>query len=449
MLKKKKLNPALQIVLGFLTVILIGAFLLSLPISNINGDWFNFVDSFFTSTSAVCVTGLTVVDIMMQFTLFGQIVLLVLIQIGGLGFITLTTLLFLIIGKKITLKDRLAIKESLNQDDTAGVVKLVKKIVIFVFITEFIGALCLLPSFVNVYGWGQGIFKSIFVAISAFCNAGFDNLGTGGTSFASLGAFANDVFVLLPIMLLIIIGGLGFFVLFDLPNIFKKKKLAFHTKVVLIATSILIFGGAILFAIFEWNNPSTLGNLPFGQKIIHCLFYSITPRTAGFSIGNLADLSSSSLILTNILMFIGGSPASTAGGIKTTTFFVLLLLLFKKQNNNGSIVIKNKTISQKLINKAFKIFGLALAIIITSTMVICAIENLAFDVVLFEVISAISTVGLSINLTPLLCAVSKIIIAILMFAGRVGTLTLTIAISGNSSTSTQEIEYPDSKLVIG
>lgn len=448
MLKKRKLNPYLQIVLGFLSVILIGTLLLSLPISNNDGNWFGFIDSFFTSTSAVCVTGLTVVDVAIQFTTFGQIVLLCLIQIGGLGFITLTTLLFLLIGKKISFKERIAIKESLNQEGIQGVVKLVKKIIIFVFSVEFIGFLCLLPSFIPIYGVGQGIFKSLFISISAFCNAGFDNLSLG-TSFASLGVFANNVLVLLPIMLLIVIGGMGFLVLFDLPNIFKKKKLAFHTKIVLIVTCVLIFGGAIIYGIFEWNNPSTLANLSFGQKIVQCLFFSITPRTAGFSIINMADMTSSSKILTDILMFIGGSPASTAGGIKTTTLFVLLLFLFKKSNSKGNIVIKNKTLSQKLIYKALKIIGIALSLIIVSCIAICAIEKLPLESVLFEVISAISTVGLSLNLTTSLGIISKLILCMLMFLGRIGAITLTLAFTKTESVVSSEIEFPDSKLVVG
>ena len=208
--KKRKFNPAIQIVLGFLGVILIGTFLLCLPVSNTSGQWFNIVDGFLTSTSAVCVTGLTVVDLAIQFTLFGQIVLLILIQIGGLGFVMLTTLIFLILGKKITFESRLTIKESLNQEGVQGVVKFVKKTIIFVFAVELIGFLCLLPSFVNIYGWGQGIFKSLFISVSAFCNAGFDNLGSGVVAFESLSAFAQNALVLLPIMLLIVVGGIGF-----------------------------------------------------------------------------------------------------------------------------------------------------------------------------------------------------------------------------------------------
>lgn len=447
--KKRKFNPAIQIVLGFLGVILIGTFLLCLPISNTSGQWFNVVDGFLTSTSAVCVTGLTVVDIAIHFTLFGQIVMLVLIQIGGLGFVMLTTLVFLILGKKITFESRLTIKESLNQEGVQGVVKFVKKTIIFVFVAELIGFVCLLPSFVSIYGWGQGIFKSLFISISAFCNAGFDNLGSGVVAFEGLSAFAQNVLVLLPIMLLVIVGGIGFLVLFDLPNLFKHKKLAFHTKVVLCVSGVLLFGGAILFAIFEWNNPQTIGNMSFGNKIINCLFFSVSPRTAGFSTVDVSSLTPASLTLTQILMFIGGSPASTAGGLKTTTIFVLLIVLFKLANQKGDIVFRNKKISHKSIYKAFKLLLLMVGLILLSSVAICAIENLSFSVVLFETISAIATVGLSLGLTPILSVVSKILLCVLMFAGRVGALTITLAISGKDGSYSQEIEYPDSKIVVG
>ena len=449
MKKKRKFNPAIQIVLGFLGVILIGTFLLSLPVSNNSGQWFNVVDSFFTSTSAVCVTGLTVVDVAMQFTLFGQIVLLLLIQIGGLGFVTLTTLVFLILGKKITFESRLTIKESLNQEGVQGVVKFVKKTIIFVFVAEFIGFLLLLPSFVNLYGWGQGIFKSLFIAISAFCNAGFDNLGSGLVAFEGLSAFAQNVLVLLPIILLIVVGGIGFLVLFDLPNLFKQKRLAFHTKVVLCVTSILIFGAALLFAIFEWNNINTIGDMSFGNKILNCIFLSVSPRTAGFCTINISNLNPASLVLTQILMFIGGSPASTAGGLKTTTIFVLIIVLFKIANQKGDIVFRSKKISQKSINKAYKLLFLMVGLVLISTITMCAIEGINFDVALFESISAIATVGLSLSLTPILGTISKIVLCILMFAGRVGALTITLAISGKDGSIVQEIEYPDSKIVVG
>ena len=234
MSKNKKLNPAAQIVIGFFSIIAIGTLLLCLPVSSQSGQWLPLIDGLFTSTSAVCVTGLIVVDTTVYFSLFGQIVILILIQIGGLGFITITTLFFFLIGKRITLGERINIQESLNQENLQGMVKLVRNIIILVFVTEFVGFAMLLPSFVSIYGWGDGAFKAIFTAISAFCNAGFDNIGVAGVEFASIASFANKPLVLIPIMLLVVTGGIGFIVVFDIGKRFKGKALSFHSKVVLL-----------------------------------------------------------------------------------------------------------------------------------------------------------------------------------------------------------------------
>lgn len=449
MAKKRSFNPAYQIALGFLIVILIGTLLLCLPISNNDGKFLPLIDAFFTSSSAVCVTGLSVFDVTYKLTVFGKVVLILLIQIGGLGFISITTLFFLVLGKKITFEKRLTIKESFNQDSVQGMVKLVKKIISFVFITEFIGAICLMPSFIPLYGVVGGIAKSIFMSISAFCNAGFDIVGNGSPVAQSLIGFSQNVFVLLPIMLLVLVGGLGFIVLFDLPNVFRKKKLATHTKIVLNITLVLVLFGSLIFCIFEWNNPATIGNMPVFYKIINALFFSITPRTAGFYAVDYALLKGPSLIVTGFFMFLGGSPASTAGGIKITTMFVLILLVIKQSNSKGNIVFRKKTISNRTIQKSIKVFLLALFVIITSTLLISFTENLHLYDILFETISATSTVGLSLGITSVLGWFSKFVLALAMFVGRVGVLTLTLAVVGREEVQSQEIEYPDSKILVG
>ena len=410
-----------------------------------------FIDSLLTCTSSVCVTGLIVVDTAVYFSLFGQIVILVLIQIGGLGFITLTALVFLIMGKKITYERRVTIQESLNQDKVQGVVKLVKNIIQLVFIVEFIGFLCLAPSMVSIYGWGDGLFKALFLSISAFCNAGFDILGTSTTQFASLAPFAQSALILLPIMFLIVIGGIGFIVIFDIGKRFKGQKLSLHTKVVLSVTAILIFGSALLFGILEWNNPNTIGNMSFGNKIVNILFQSITPRTAGFTTFDQAGMTQASLFLTNALMFIGGSPASTAGGIKTTTLVVLLIAIFKSENANGNIAFFKKKVSTKMVKKSLRVIVLALILVIMSTFMLCAFEggNVTISQALYESISAISTVGLSLGITPILSAGSKIVLVFLMFVGRVGAMTLTLALANRKHNINDDIEYPDSKILIG
>ncbi len=449
MARKKGFNPAIQIAIGFFIVILIGTLLLCLPISNNDGKFLPLIDAFFTSSSAVCVTGLSVFDITYKLSVFGQIVLMLLIQIGGLGFISLTTLFFLILGKKITFEKRLTIKESFNQDSVQGMVKLVKKIIIFVFVTEGIGAVCLMPSFIPLYGAGWGIYKSVFMSISAFCNAGFDVVGNGGPVAQSLGAFSQNIFVLLPIMLLVLVGGLGFIVLFDLPNVFKRKKLATHTKVVLNITLVLVLFASVIFCVFEWNNPNTIGGMSAFYKITNSVFFSITPRTAGFYTVNYSLLKGPSVILTAFYMFLGGSPASTAGGIKITTMFVLILLVLSKTNNKGNLVFRKKTVSTRTIQKSIKVFLLALFVIITSTFLISFVEQLPLHAILFETISATSTVGLSLGITSVIGWFAKLVLAFAMFVGRVGVLTLTLAVVGKEESQAQEIEYPDSKILVG
>lgn len=451
MVKRKKLNSAVQIILGFLTIILIGTFLLALPISSKDGQWFSFIDSLLTSTSAVCVTGLSVVDTAVHFSLFGQIVLLLLIQIGGLGFITLTSLVFLLIKKRITYEERVTIQESLNQDNVQGIVKLVRNIIILVFVTEFIGAVALAPSMITTFGWSNGIFKSIFMSISAFCNAGFDIMGTTENAFVSLSGFASNVFIILPIMFLIIIGGIGYVVLFDIGGKFKKKKMSLHSKVTLISVAVLIFGSAFLFAVLEWNNPETIGNMTVWEKILNSLFCSVTPRTAGFFTVDYSKLSQGSIVLTCILMFIGGGSSSTAGGIKITTFLVLLLAIFRTTNTSGDVTFCKRKITNKIIQKSIRVVCIALILIVLSTLIICLVEgnNVTAIEVVFETISAISTVGLSLGITANLSIISKLILVLLMFVGRVGAITLTVAMGSKIGSSKQDIQYPDAKIMVG
>lgn len=451
MVKRKKINPAAQIAIGFFSIIFIGAFLLCLPISSNSGEWFPFIDGLLTSTSAVCVTGLTVVDVAVHFSLFGQIVLLFLIQIGGLGFITLTALVFLLMGKRITYERRITMQESFNQENVQGIVKLVKNIIILVFVTEIIGFVLLAPSLISIYGWGDGLFKALFLSISAFCNAGFDNFGSANCQMQNMIPFAENSLVLIPVMLLIVIGGIGYIVVFDIGKKLKGEKLSLHSKVVLVATTVLIFGGALLFGLLEWNNPDTIGNMSVWDKIVNCFFQSITPRTAGFSTFNQANLTSASLVLTDSLMFIGGSPASAAGGIKTTTLVILLVAIFKRENVNGNIEFYKRRITSKMVKKSLRVVVLALVFIVMATFGMCVLEggNITPGDAFFETISAMSTTGLSLGITPTLCTMSKLFLIILMYIGRVGAVTLTLAFANRKASIHHDIEYPDSKIMIG
>lgn len=446
---RKRMSPSLQILLGFMGIILIGTLLLSLPISNNDGQWLNFVDAFFTSTSAVCVTGLVVVDTAVQFTLFGQIVIMFMIQIGGLGIVAITSFIFLILRKKINFSNRIALKESLNRDTIQGVVKFIKKVIILTFIIEGVGALCLLYSTITYFGsFWKGLFSAIFMSISSFCNAGFDVFGTEATQFMSLSPFASNVLMQLPIMMLVIIGGIGFVVLIDGLKNFRSNQ---HVKVVIYVTLSLLFGGALLFMIAEWNNPLTLGEMNAGEKILNSLFQSVTTRTAGASTINQGGLSSMGAIITIMLMFIGGSPTSTAGGIKTTTLFILLLLIFKSPHQNGHIVYKDRKISANIINKAIKIVLYSICVLIIAILLISLIEGKSFGFVeiSFECVSAISTVGLTMGITPYLTYASKIIVALLMFVGRVGMTTIIVALSTKNNNVGDQIEYINTDIIVG
>ena len=455
--KKARVNAPLKVILSFLTVILVGSLLLSLPIASKDGNWFSYIDALFTSTSAVCVTGLVVVDTAVHFSLFGQIVIMLLIQIGGIGFISISALFLLAAGKRLGYKNRVMLQESLNQDTSQGVVALIQKIAKIVFIIEGFGFVCLLPSMVISYGWLDGAFKALFLSISAFCNAGFDILGTVGMEFSSLAGFAKAAYILLPIMFLIVLGGIGYSVIVEIASRFKsenrKKRLTFHTKVVLIITAVLIVSGTTLFAIFEWNNPDTIGNMTVYDKIINCLFQSITPRTAGFATFDQAKLTSSSRVITNILMFIGGSPGSIAGGVKTTTVFILIIAAFRKTGEKGDAVLHRRRIKNQTIMKALRIVFMAIILAVLATITICLVEKYnefaSSSAVIFEVLSAISTVGLSLGLTPTLHITSKLILIALMFIGRVGTITIAYAVHRKSQDADGKIEFEDSKIIVG
>ena len=456
-MKKKRiwLNAPAKIVLSFIGLIAVGTFLLCTPLASTTGQWWNFTDALFTSTSAVCVTGLIVVDTAVHFTIFGQIVLLFLIQIGGFGFISFSALIILAAGKRLSYRNRVLLQESLNKEDNQGVAKLFKQIAIIVFSIEAIGFVLLLPSMVIQYG-SAGIFKALFLSVSAFCNAGFAVIGTTGTQFQNLIPFAKNVFVLLPIMFLVVNGGIGYMVILECVNKFKKKEkqpFSFHVKIVLIITTILIFAGAAMFALFEWNNPDTIGNMNVFEKIMNSLFQSITPRTAGFATIDQAKLTSSSRMVTDILMFIGGSPSSVAGGVKTTTIFVLFCSAFRSTAQNGDIIIAKKSISHKTVQKALRIVAIAVILVVVGTVSICLLERnnpmATSSSVIFEVLSAISTVGVSLGLTPTLGINAKLILVGLMFVGRVGSLTLAYSIRRKPKDAYGLIQYQDSKIVVG
>ncbi|MEL7567295.1 MAG: TrkH family potassium uptake protein [Dehalobacterium sp.] len=429
--------------LGFFTIIFFGALLLMLPHAVINGKGLSFLDALFTATSAVCVTGLVVVDTGTTFTTFGQIVILLLIQIGGLGFMTFATLFAILLGRKINLKERLLLQEALNQVTLEGIVRLAKYVIQISFCIEVIGAAILTLRWGVEAGWSKGIFLGIFHSISAFNNAGFDIMG----GFSSMTAYTGDPIVNLTIMFLILTGGFGFVVLAEL---YEKRriKLSLHSKVVISTSFILVVFGAITIFALEFNNPLTLSNLDPAAKILASIFQSVTPRTAGFNTVNIADLRDTTLLIVLILMFIGASPGSTGGGIKTTTFLAIVLSVVSTLKGKCHVTLSERTLPKGITNKAIAITTLAIILVFFTTLVLTITEEADFLTLLFESVSAFGTVGLSMGITPQLSSLGKIAIIFTMFCGRLGPLTLAFALSQNKDKIVQ-IKYPDERIIIG
>lgn len=443
-LKEIRLNPAQVLALGFAGLILIGSILLNLPIASVDRKSIGFVDSLFTAASAVCVTGLAVVNTATYWTLFGKVVILILIQIGGLGFMTMATLGALIIGRKITLKQRLVIQEGLNQFSLEGVVKLTKYIILSTLVIETLGAVILSMRFIPIYGLKTGIWYSIFHSISAFCNAGFDIIGN------SMVPFVGDIVVNITIALLIIIGGLGYTVYIDLTTHKELRRSTLNTKFVLLFTIILLIIGFVFILIIEYNNPKTLGNLPFIDKITASMFQAVIPRTAGFNSIDIGSMTKATTFFMIVLMFIGGSPGSTAGGIKTTTFGVIILTIISVLRGKSDVELFKKRIPNELIFRALAVLSIALFVIVFVTMVLTLTEaENSFLDLLFETTSAFATVGLTRGITPDLSSIGKLILAFCMFAGRLGPLTLGFALARRQNKDKGSYRYPEGRIMIG
>jgi len=449
---KTRISPVQFVVLSFLLVIITGAILLTLPVASKSGHFTDPITALFTSTSATCVTGLVVVDTFDHWSIFGQFVILLLIQIGGLSYMTIATFFLIFSGRRVTLKDRFILKEGLNAYKLSGIVSFAKAIFFVVATFEGLGAFALTLRFLRQTNFLDALWKGIFHSISAFCNSGFDIMGR----FESFTPYVNDLTVNLTVMLLIVFGGIGFFVIYEVINKFvnyykayEVKKLSLHTKIVLKATAILIIVGAILILVFEWGNPKTIGSLPLRGKILSAFFQSVTPRTAGFNTLNIGDLRQTTLVELIFLMFIGGSPGGTAGGVKTTTFVVFLLLIFSAYSERTPVVISGRTIKIELLRKAVFIISIAFFIIFISTILILIAQGSEFTFlqVLFEVTSAFGTVGLTTGITPRLSDFSRIVIVATMFLGRVGPLSFVLSLA--SRKKKMRPEYPEEDLAIG
>ena len=448
--KGSKLNPMQILSLGFLAIILVGGILLSLPISSSTGEYTSFIDAVFTSTSAVCVTGLITVDTGTHWNLFGKTVIMILIEIGGLGFMSFTTLIAILLGKKITLRERLILQNAMNTFNIQGVVKMVKYILLFTTSIQLIGALIFCTQLIPEYGLGKGLFYSIFHSISAFCNAGFDLMGVVSGPFSSLTYYVNNFTITITVSLLIILGGIGFPVILDLIRNKKLSKLNIHSKVVLFTTFVLIGFGMLFILVLEYNNPKTLGQLGFGGKILASLFQSVTLRTAGFNTIDLAAMRENSIFFMIILMFIGASPASTGGGVKTTTIATLILTVKSFILEKQDIEVCERRISETTVKKSLGIFLIGVALFLMGTLIISITDpDFSLLEVGFEVVSAIATVGLSIGGSPNLSILGKIFIMLFMFMGRVGSLTIFMALASRGVKKNPLIRYPEGKIIVG
>ncbi len=443
---KIKADSIQLIALGFALIIFLGAILLSLPVANRDGAMLPFIDALFTATSAACVTGLVVYDTYTQFTFFGQIVIISLIQIGGLGFMTVATLFFMVFRRKIGLAERGLLVETVNAFQLGGVVRLIRRVLIGTALIEGVGAILLAIRFIPQMGMKTGLYYAIFHAISAFCNAGFDLMGRY-EPYTSLIPYQSDILVNLVIMSLIVIGGLGFVVWNDIAE--HKGRYALyhlHSKIVLLVTFLLIITGAILFYIMEKDH--TLAGIPPLGQLLASLFQSVTPRTAGFNSVDIGALSEGGIVLTMLLMLIGASPGSTGGGVKTTTVAVILLATLSYIRNEEDMNIFHRRLESSILKRAYCSATIYVTLSLIGILLLITTQGLPVKDVVFETLSAIGTVGLSTGITRDLNTLSRLIIALLMYAGRVGTLTLAMAIMART-TKKNSLRNPEEKVIIG
>ena len=444
--RKRSMSTEMLLAVGFFLIILLGSVLLSLPAAWEEGQSVNYLQALFTATSATCVTGLTVVDTASTYSLFGELVIIALIQVGGLGFMLFATITMVVIGKRITLQGRALLRDSMSLPGLSGSVRTSLHFVFIVFGIELLGAVLLCIRFIPQLGVGRGIYYGLFHAVSAFCNAGFDLFG----SLGSLQPYQQDPYVLMIISILIILGGLGFAVLTEVISGHHHRKFSLHTKVVLATTLTLLLGGTLLLAMAEWDNPLTIGNLPVGHRITNAWFQSVTTRTAGYFSFSQLGMEDTSKLLSSILMFIGASPVSTGGGIKTTTLFLLLALVSTVVKGREDVVAYKRRLPIAIVRTAFSIFVIFLGLALGGMMLL-SVWHRQFDIIdiMMEVTSALGTVGLTCvgtaNLTPL----SQIVLICFMYIGRVGPLTLMLVLMRKQENKTARMHYPEEQMLVG
>lgn len=447
--ERRKPDHAARVLISFfLLVIFLGSVLLSLPVSSRNGESCGAMTAVFTATSATCVTGLSLVDSYSQWSAFGQVVLLGLIQIGGLGYMAFVSVFYFLLRRRIGLRERLVLQQAMALDELKGVVRLVRLMLAGTFLVEGTGALILTLRFLMEYPLKKALWLGVFHAVSAFCNAGFDILGFI-TPGASLVAYRGDVAINLTLTALIVIGGLGFFVWNDLLMLRQKNhRLSVHTRLVLWTTGILLVGGTLAILTLEWNNPATLGGLPVGKKILAAFFQSGTTRTAGFAAVDQGSLTGSGKLVSMLLMLVGGSSGSTAGGIKTVSVALLFLMSYSVLRNHKETVLFGRRIPQQQMASAASIALLVSGLGLMGGMILSATNGLALSDCLYESISAICTVGLSTGITAGLNLGSKILLIVYMFFGRVGIMTISFAFMTKIPPD-NAVRRPEARVLIG
>lgn len=449
-LMQRQIRPERILAVGFLMLILLGTALLCLPIATYDRRGLSVFDSLFTATSAVCVTGLVAVDTGTTFSGFGQAVLLFLIEVGGLGFMVFATLVMGLLGRWLSLKNRVLIRDSMSGTTLSGLVQLTWIYFAIALVIELLGAALLSIRFIPRYGAGRGLWLAVFHAISAFCNAGFDLFG----HFSSLTAFANDPLVLLTVSMLIMLGSMGFLVIFEvIRSRGSWKALSLHSRVALCATGVLLVGGTAFYALAEWSNPGTLGaeGMGVGGKLLNAFFQSVTMRTAGFNSVNLAELTDASKLASVMLMFIGASPASTGGGVKTTTVAMLFFVVMSVVRGDTEVNVMKKRLPPELTRRALAIVTITLLLMLVCTLGLAWAEHdgVPFIDLLFESASAMATVGVSAVGTPALHPLSRALIIPIMYFGRVGPLTLALAFANKQNSAKNRVRYPEDKILLG
>ncbi|HEY4532852.1 MAG TPA: TrkH family potassium uptake protein [Fusobacterium sp.] len=440
---KEQISPSRKLILGFLSVIAVGVFLLMLPFSLKEGKSLNFLEALFTVVSAVCVTGLSVVDVSEVFSPLGDAILIALIQIGGLGVMTFSSIVFLLAGQKMTLYTRILLKEERNVNSVGEILNFVRLLLLTVFIIESIGAVILTHEFRKIMPYEQAIYYGIFHSISAFCNAGFSLFSN------SLENFRGNSVISLTISYLIILGGMGFAIINSFIMMIRKgvSRFTLTSKLAIHISMILTFGGAFLFFLLEFSNSATLSSLPWSEKIIASVFQSVTLRTAGFNTIPLGNLRNATVFMACIWMLIGASPGSTGGGIKTTTLGVILFYVIGIIQGKEHVEIFNRRLDWDVMNKALALLVVSLSYIALVILILLVLEPFSMEKIVFEVVSAFGTVGLTMGITPYLSVTSKLIIIITMFVGRLGPMTIALALGEKKKKA--RVQYPKEDILIG